>query len=808
MRIALTIRMVAGLAFLTVSMMLIARSLNLGPGLAQTHLEDRARLCEAVAVSSSLFLTQGDTRSLHSYLDAVVEHNPDITAAILRKKEGTLFAQIGNVDEISDNTEAGVLNQIKIELVEQDQPWGQLEFYCPAENITLSSFWRMPMFQFMAFVFVGCFVGFYLCLRKSFQYLNPSQVIPNRVQDALDTLAGGLLILDSQEQIVLANKTIAKALNITPEQIQGQAVSQLPWMIHSDQETRHEMPWTRVLKEGASLKGVMVSIQSPSDATDSFVVSCAPIHDDQSKLRGVLVSFEDVTELEKKKTELHEMLTALHESREVIQKKNEELQILATRDPLTSCLNRRSFYEQMETLWAEAIQMETSLGCVLLDIDHFKSINDNHGHSTGDLVLKGIGSALMELVGDTGVLCRYGGEEFCILLPNQDIDETEQTAEVYRQTVERLEFSDLKVTSSFGATAISLGASNPQNLLDEADKCLYAAKRGGRNQVARWDRIPADMDFTETIAREPANELPAENVMSNESASDQEWEIPFYAVTALLSALAFRDENTAAHSRRVADLCLAAAQDLLPPSELYVLEIAALLHDIGKIGVPDAILLKPGPLTGEEWEVMSRHDRIGVEIVSSTFSDQSLLEIIENHHAFYRGEGRHENLPTGQDIPLGARILSIADAYDAMVSDRVYRKRMSQEEAFAELRKNAGTQFDPDLVEKFISEVAEKSEELATDHFLVSEEDASPLIADMERLVQAIDQNDFAELEILAAQLQETAIQCDLLEIADTACQLQNAAQVADIVEAIDLTNRLLELCQFDVTLKTEIQSV
>ncbi|HBL43664.1 MAG TPA: hypothetical protein DDZ90_09760, partial [Planctomycetaceae bacterium] len=119
-----------------------------------------------------------------------------------------------------------------------------------------------------------------------------------------------------------------------------------------------------------------------------------------------------------------------------------------------------------------------------------------------------------------------------------------------------------------------------------------------------------------------------------------------------------------------------------------------------------------------------------------------------------------------------------------------------------------GTQFDPDLVEKFISEVAEKSEELATDHFLVSEEDASPLIADMERLVQAIDQNDFAELEILAAQLQETAIQCDLLEIADTACQLQNAAQVADIVEAIDLTNRLLELCQFDVTLKTEIQSV
>ncbi|MEQ9069746.1 MAG: GGDEF domain-containing protein, partial [Gimesia chilikensis] len=110
----------------------------------------------------------------------------------------------------------------------------------------------------------------------------------------------------------------------------------------------------------------------------------------------MLVSFEDVTELEKKKSELREMLQALHESREEIQQKNQELEYLATRDPLTSCLNRRSFYEQMETLWAEAKEQGTPLGCVLLDIDHFKSINDNHGHSTGDLVLKGIGATLME----------------------------------------------------------------------------------------------------------------------------------------------------------------------------------------------------------------------------------------------------------------------------------------------------------------------------------------------------------------------------------------------------------------------------
>tara|TARA_R110002111_G_scaffold1162_4_gene8225 strand:+ start:1756 stop:4062 length:2307 start_codon:yes stop_codon:yes gene_type:complete len=768
-------------------------------------MEDRARFCEAVAVSSSLFLTQGNTQDLESYLNAVVSNNPEIKAAILRKKEGTVYVQIGNIGEFAGKPDEGLLNKIKIELVEHNQPWGQLEFYYPVEKLSLLSFWRMPMVQFMAFVFVGCFVGFFLFLRKTLQYLNPSKAIPNRVQDALDTLAGGLLILDHQEQIVLANKTIANALNIAPEQLQGQSVSQLPWKIHSDEETDRELPWTRVLREGVVIKGVMLSIENESDVADTFVVSCAPIHDDR-KLRGVLVSFEDVTELENKKRELHEMLAVLHESREIIQKKNKKLQILATRDPLTSCLNRRSFYEQLEALWDDAKRHDKSLGCVLLDIDQFKLINDNHGHSIGDLVLKGIGSMLTDLVGDTGVLCRYGGEEFCILLPNLDIDAAAQTAEVYRQAVERLEFSNLKITSSFGVTAISLGATNTQNLLDEADKCLYVAKRNGRNQVARWDTIPANMDLTETTSREPEQQ-PA-IVASDPATTEREREIPFYAVTALLSALAHRDEKSAAHSRRVADLCLAVAEGILPTVELYVLEVAALLHDIGKIGVPDAILHKPGPLTPQEWQVMSRHDRIGAEIVCTIFSDQSLLEIIENHHAFYGGKGRHENLPKGADIPFLARLLSIADAYDAMVSDRVYREKMSQEDAFSELQKNAGIQFDPDLVQRFISVVADKVEDVKINQLLVSREAAIQLSVQMERLVKTIDQLDYDGLEVLAAQLQETSFQQGVLEIVDLTCQLQNTAQVVDIVETTYLTNRLMDLRQIGVGEETEFQSV
>jgi diguanylate cyclase (GGDEF)-like protein len=576
MRISVTFRIVAGLVLLTFSAMLIACSLKMAPSLSRQQMEDRARYCESLAVSSSLFLTQGNTESLQGYLNAVVKNNPDISAAVLKQKDGSIFIQAGQTADIADKSAAGQLNQVRIALLEANQPWGELEIYFPVEQAGLLSFWKLPMARFIAFVVACCLIGFYLFLRKTLRSLNPSRVIPGRVQDALDTLAGGLLILDHSERIVLANKTIARALGAAPEALQGQAVSELPWILPSEMATEGEYPWTRVLREGSTSKGVTLSLASHSSRADCFVVSCAPVLDDEGRMRGVLVSFEDVTELEEKKAELRKMLQELHESREEIQKKNEELQHLATRDPLTSCLNRRSFYEQMETLWKESQEQGTPLGCVLLDIDHFKSINDNHGHSTGDLVLKGIGATLMELVQEPGVLCRYGGEEFCILLPGHDIDETDAIAEGYRQAVESLEFDGLKVTSSFGATAVSLGADNPQNLLDEADKCLYVAKRGGRNQVARWDRVPKDMDFAEPIAREPAPGQQATHAETEAPQSNGAAGIPVQAVTAFIAALSERDQITDAHARHIADLCEAVAEGSLPEAEL----VEALIKNI------------------------------------------------------------------------------------------------------------------------------------------------------------------------------------------------------------------------------------
>ena len=485
--------------------------------------------------------------------------------------------------------------------------------------------------------------------------------------------------------------------------MQGREAAVLPWCnLGDDEPEKKEFPWTRSIREGTTQTGDVLHVRVKGSRPRTFKVSAAPIFDDKGNCEGALTSFDDVTALEERNAQLTEMLDKLKESRDKIRQQNQELEVLATRDPLTSALNRRSFFEYFEKQWRASQRYGHPLSCVMVDIDHFKSINDNHGHSVGDQVLQRV-SAVLQKVRDCDIVCRYGGEEFCVLLPHAAIGDAAAAAERYRCALEETSFGEMSITASLGVSSIELGAETPQQLLDEADKCLYVAKRRGRNCVVRWDDAYEDERIETSEVSCPAS---AEETDANES-------IPFQVVTALISALAYRDADTAEHSRRVADLCVAVAHRLMSLSEAYVLENAALLHDIGKIGVPDSILLKPGPLTQEEWKVMSTHDRIGVEIIRSTFACNELTKTVQSHHATFADDPRHPELPSGKDLPLGARILTIADAYDAMVSDRVYRKGRSKEEAFAELRRCAGRQFDPELVERFIEVATARERTLA-----------------------------------------------------------------------------------------------
>jgi HD-GYP domain-containing protein (c-di-GMP phosphodiesterase class II) len=414
----------------------------------------------------------------------------------------------------------------------------------------------------------------------------------------------------------------------------------------------------------------------------------------------------------------------------------------------------------------------------------------------GDNVLRKTGEVLRSGRRPSDVVCRYGGEEFCILLPHTNIEDTYLVAEHVREAIEKADFDGLSITASIGVSARSLGASGPQQMIDQADQCLYVAKRHGRNMVVRYDEAAEQIE-ADQATRDSSNPAGTGSSEPFDGEAPGDPTIPFHAVTALLAALAFRDQATAEHSRRVADYCVLTADGLMTSSECYVLEIAGLLHDVGKVGVPDSILLKPGKLSDEEWKIMVMHERIGVEIVQATFSNPDLAETVRTHHAWYSGKHNHPELPTSDAIPLGARILAIADAYDAMTSEQVYRRAFSREEAFLELRRCAVQQFDPQLVEHFIDVVT------AQNRSKDARREKSKAVAisfgtQIERLTDALQNQDIEGVATLAHRMNLTAIRYNSPEIARVASQLENVCHAdADIKGLVEVTNELLGLCRF-----------
>jgi putative nucleotidyltransferase with HDIG domain len=264
-----------------------------------------------------------------------------------------------------------------------------------------------------------------------------------------------------------------------------------------------------------------------------------------------------------------------------------------------------------------------------------------------------------------------------------------------------------------------------------------------------------------------------------------------------MSALAHRDAATAEHSQRVADTCVSTAKGLMSVNDCFLLEVAAMLHDIGKLGVPDAILLKPGPLTEEEWKVMRTHDQMGVEIISAAFASEALSDIVRTHHAWFSGNPENPGLPTGRDIPLGARILTIADAFDAMVSDRPYHRPKTRQQAFAELRRCAGKQFDPELVERLIAAVEASDNNRVAPTSTVSQKTALRIRLEIERLACALDERDLSMLTAMAGRVAAVAAKDGMSEIAEVATMLEkSASEHADLEGILRLTNELLELCR------------
>jgi diguanylate cyclase (GGDEF)-like protein/putative nucleotidyltransferase with HDIG domain len=351
-------------------------------------------------------------------------------------------------------------------------------------------------------------------------------------------------------------------------------------------------------------------------------------------------------------------------------------------DMLTGLFNRHHFEERLE----EEISRNSRYGDVfsifMIDLDNFKTYNDAYGHPAGDILLSQIGKIIKSSVRNADQAFRYGGDEFVVILPRTAREDAHAVAERVRgQIAEGMKKKSIAVTCSIGLASYPADGVLASELVGVADTALYHAKRAGGDRILLSSKI-----LSETLG----------NGVIYTKRND------LSAVYALASAVEARDPYTYGHSKKVNTYAVALAQAIgLSPDEVSMLNTAALLHDIGKIGIPDKVLGKKGELNGEDWEAIKVHPRLGANIVSNIPSLVPCVSSILHHHERWDGRGYPEGLK-GEEIPLEARILSIADSFEAMTSARLYRPALSLEDVVKELRQGVGSQFDPKLVEVFI----------------------------------------------------------------------------------------------------------
>jgi diguanylate cyclase (GGDEF)-like protein/putative nucleotidyltransferase with HDIG domain len=351
----------------------------------------------------------------------------------------------------------------------------------------------------------------------------------------------------------------------------------------------------------------------------------------------------------------------------------------ATTDQLTGLVNHRAFHERLREEAAVARRHGNELAVAVFDLDRFKQVNDTLGHVGGDAVLAETARRMTAAARAGEIVARIGGDELALLMPGVGGDEAHAAAERVRRAVVVTPFPDAgAMTLSAGVCDLSQ-AGDPEELLRLADGALYWAKAHGRNACIRYSPQVVE----ELSAAERADRLEHARALA--------------ALGALAKAIDAKDPATIRHSERVAALaCELAAESGWSPADVARLHDAALVHDVGKIGVPDVVLSKPSRLTSDEYEIIKRHADLGARIVAGMLDPQQTAWV-RGHHERHDGRGYPDGL-ADDAITEGARLLALADAWDAMTGARVYSAPMTPDAALAEVRRNDGRQFHPDAV--------------------------------------------------------------------------------------------------------------
>ncbi|HHV95263.1 MAG TPA: diguanylate cyclase [Clostridiaceae bacterium] len=364
----------------------------------------------------------------------------------------------------------------------------------------------------------------------------------------------------------------------------------------------------------------------------------------------------------------------------------DKMTYLAIMDGLTEVYNHRYFQEALKNYINEAKIKNYPVSLALIDIDCFKSYNDLYGHQAGDRILKEIAFILKTNIRESDILARYGGEEFAIIMPKTDEKQALEIAERLRNIIDKYRFQgeenlpNSNLTISIGVSCYPDKAKSLNDLINSTDDALYRAKFFNKNRVETYRSVLEEL---------------------KEEIDDKHFDL-IASIKTLISVINAKDRYTYAHTERVVMLCELVAKELnFSEQDSKTLKYGAYLHDIGKIHISEEILNKKMPLSEEEWNILKQHPQNGVNIIKPIESLSNVIPLILHHHERYDGLGYPSQLK-GEEIPYLARVLTVVDSFDAMTSDRPYRRGKSFDEAIEEIKLCSGTQFDPQIASSFI----------------------------------------------------------------------------------------------------------
>ncbi len=379
-------------------------------------------------------------------------------------------------------------------------------------------------------------------------------------------------------------------------------------------------------------------------------------------------------------------------------------------DALTAAGSRRFLEDKLQSEYARSKRYKCPFSVAIIDLDNFKTINDVFGHATGDEALKKLAACMREEKRAPDILARYGGDEFVILMPETKANDAAQLLERIRAKVQQIKVAEnVSMTISCGiARSLPNQDNSSREVVRRADLALYEAKSAGRNCVKVWDKSMSKALNAGDIELKKIKQLKRRIAGMSQQAEKTFIE----SIWGLVQALEAKDPYAKKHSENVVQYAVAIAERMnIGPKQLEVIRRAAMIHDIGRIGIPDAVLFKPSKLTPHERNIIEQHPLIAVRILDRMSFLEQEITIVRAHHEKWNGQGYPDGI-ANTSIPLGARIMAVADAFDALTSNRSYHKSRTPADAIRILVDSSGYDFDPEIVEVMVSWVEQVSSQL------------------------------------------------------------------------------------------------